>query len=121
MQSAVIFLEKYNDLKRDHPHIPHISRFISKGVEMELLANARKRNNDQTYMMYDFHRASERKILSMIHHTVTDTYLTDPAQFLKHMEQVQFPKLPEDFEMSSASLKFFLTQISKYQMRFVAR
>jgi len=121
VQSAVIFLEKYNDLKRDHPHIPHISRFISKGVEMELLANARKRKNDQTYMMYDFHSASERRILSMIHHTVTDTYLTDPAQFLKHMEQVQFPKLPDDFEISPSNLKFFLTQISKYQMRFVAR
>jgi len=121
VNSAVIFLEKYNELKRDHPHIPHISRFISKGVEMELLANARKRKNDPTYMLYDFHNASERKILSMIHHTVTDTYLTDPAQFLKHMEQVQFPKLPDEFEISQSNLRFFLTQVSKYQSRFVAR
>jgi hypothetical protein len=43
VQSAVIFLEKYNELKRDHYEIRHISRFISKGVELELLANARKR------------------------------------------------------------------------------
>jgi len=121
VNSAVIFLEKYNELKRDHPHIPHISRFISKGVEMELLANARKRKNDPTYMLYDFHNASERRILSMIHHTVTDTYLTDPAQFLKHMEQVQFPKLPDDFEISQSNLRYFLTQVSKYQSRFVAR
>ena len=57
----------------------------------------------------------------MIHHTVTDTYLTDPAQFLKYMEQVHFPKLPDDFEICNANLKYFLTQVSKYQTRFVAR
>jgi len=121
VQSAVVFLEKYNELKRDHHEIRHISRFISKGVELELLANARKRKRDPTYLPFGIHNLSERKILSMIHHTVTDTYLTDPAQFLKYMEQVQFPKLPDDFEISNANLKYFLTQVSKYQTRFVAR
>ena len=93
VNSAVAFLEMYNRLLKQYPNVPPVSRFLSLNVQEEIIANARSRKQDVNYLLYEgIQSLSDRKILSMIHHTVKDTYVTDPAAFARHLREVKFPE-----------------------------
>ena len=65
---------------KEHEKLPHLTTFLSHSVQEELLANARRRRMDDTFLMHTGLRIlTDRKILSMIQYTVRDNFITDPA------------------------------------------
>jgi hypothetical protein len=122
VNSAVMFLEKYNQMIKTYEKVPHITRFLSLAVQEELIANARQRRKDVTFLLYTgLQNLTDKKILSMIHYTVRDNYVTDPAQFAKHLRDIKFPKLPDGYKPSPSNFGVLNTLIARYQLRFVTR